>query len=69
MAIQHLKAGSLRSLAINWYTPTHRLYAVGKGSSGAFYAGRTKAPAFLIQGDNQAEVEREAGRLINTSLE
>lgn len=69
MAIQHLKPGSLRKMAINWYTPSHRLFTVGKGGSGSFYAGRVKAPAFLIQGDTQAEVELEAGRLINTSLE
>jgi hypothetical protein len=69
MAIQHLKPGSLRKLPITWYTPTHRLYTVGKGPSGAFYAGRIKVPAFLIQGDTQAEVELEAGKLINASLE
>jgi hypothetical protein len=69
VAIQHLKPGSLSKLPITWYTPTHRLYAIGKGSSGAFYAGRKKKPTFLIQGDSQAEIELEAGRLINTSLE
>lgn len=68
MAIQHLKLGSLRKRPIDWYTPTHRLYTVGK-HDGAFFAGRMKAPAFLIQGDTQAEVELEAGRLINASLE
>lgn len=69
MSIQHLKPGSLRKLPINWYTPTHKLYVIGKGTSGAFYAGRIKEPAFLIQGDTQAEIEREAGRLINATLE
>lgn len=68
MAIQHLKPGTL-SKAIRWYTPPHKLYTIGKGPSGAFYAGRIKAPAFLIRGDTQAEIEKEAGRLLNTSLE
>lgn len=69
MAIQHLKPGSLSKLPITWYTPSHKLYAIGKGPSGAFYAGRKKEPRFLVQGDTQAEVELEAGKMINASLE
>jgi hypothetical protein len=69
MAIQHIKTTFLRKLGrIDWYTPTHRLYTVGKGQD-LFFAGRVKNPAFLICGDTQAEVELEAGKLINTSLE
>jgi hypothetical protein len=69
MAVQHIKTTVLRKLGrINWYTPTHRLYRIGKGQD-LFFAGRIKKPEFLICGDTQAEVELEAGRLINASLE
>lgn len=70
MAIQHLKPGSLGKFGkIDWYTPTHRLYTIGKGQNGGFFAGRIKSPALLIRGETQAEVELEAGKLINASLE
>jgi hypothetical protein len=70
MAIQHLKPGSLAKFGhVDWFTPTHRLYTVGKDGRGGFFAGRMKKPAFLIFGNTQAEVELEAGKLINASLE
>jgi hypothetical protein len=50
--------------AVNWYTPVHRLFAIGKGEA-KFYASRGPAPSFLIEGDTQSEVEREAGMQIN----
>lgn len=69
MPVQQVSLGKFQHRTINWYTPVHKLYVMGKGPDGTIYAGRLKHPAFLVAGDNQAEVEREAGRLINARLE
>lgn len=64
MAVRTITKTPKKGIEVQWFTPSHRLFVIGKGGD-KFYASRGPEPTFLVEGDTQAEVEQEAGRLIN----
>lgn len=52
---------------LRWYTPTHRLWVVGKGD-GIIVLSRRDHPSFIVASDDQSEAEKEAGRIINHTM-